>query len=138
VEDARLYVPAGAGRVAFIDAADIAAVAARVLADPAAFDRRALLLTGREAITFAEAAAVLTTALGRPVRYEPALVPGYCWHLRRRRALPWIQIAVQAVLHVGLRRGDAARVDPTVEQVLGRPPRTLEEYVRDAAARWRA
>jgi nucleoside-diphosphate-sugar epimerase len=137
LEESRLYVPAGQGLVAFIDAQDIAAVATRVLTGPAAFDRQALLLTGGEAISFTEAASVLTAALGRTIRYEPASIPGYCWHLRRHRGLPWMQIAVQTILHVGLRRGDAERVDPTVERILGRKARTLADYVRDSAAVWR-
>ena len=44
------------------------------------------------------------------------------------------QVAVQTVLHTGLRRGDAEAVDPTLPRLLGRPARTLEDYVREHAA----
>ena len=44
------------------------------------------------------------------------------------------QVAVQTVLHTGLRRGDAEAVDPTLQRLLGRPGRTLEEYVRESTA----
>ena len=47
-----------------------------------------------------------------------------------------MQILVQTVLHVGLRRGDAEAVDPTVERVLGRPARSVAEYVEAASAAW--
>lgn len=44
LEDDRLYVPAGQGRVAFLDVADVGDVAAHVFRTPAAFARRALRL----------------------------------------------------------------------------------------------
>ena len=43
---------------------------------------------------------------------------------------------MQTVLHTGLRRGDAEEVDPALEHLLGRPGRTVEQYVRDHAATW--
>jgi uncharacterized protein YbjT (DUF2867 family) len=136
LEDDRLYVPAGRGRAAFVDVRDVAEVAARALQSPAEHAGRAWTLTGPEALSFDEAARLLTAALGRPIRYEAASVPGYARHLRAR-GLPWGQVAVQAVLHVGLRLGQAAAVDPTLPRLLGRPARTLADYVRDHAGLWR-
>jgi hypothetical protein len=52
--------------------------------------------------------------------------------------MSWTQIVVQTILHVGLRRGDAERVEPAVEQLLGRSPRTLRAYVEATAATWAA
>jgi uncharacterized protein YbjT (DUF2867 family) len=136
VEDGRLYVPAGRRRVAFIDARDIATVAALALGDPARHAGKAYTLTGPEAVTFDDAAAILSRILGRPIRYAPASVAGYALHLRRR-GLPAGQIAVQTILHMGLRFGQAESVDPTLEALLGRPGRTVLDYVRDHAATWR-
>jgi uncharacterized protein YbjT (DUF2867 family) len=133
IAEGRLYVPAGAGRVAFIDARDIGEVAAIALTDPAVHAGHAYHLTGPEAVTFDEVARLLAERLGRPIRYEPATVPGYLRHLRRR-GLPLAQVAVQTVLHVGLRRGDAAEVDPTIERLLGRPPRAIVQFVADRFA----
>lgn len=130
VEQDRLHVPAGGGRVAFIDARDIGEVAAVVLADPAGHHGRGLHLTGPEALTFDEVAAVLTDVLGRTIRYEPATVPGYLRHLRRQgRPLPLV--VVQTILHAGLRRGDAEQVTDVVPRMLGRPARSLRDYVTD-------
>lgn len=136
VEDDRLYVPAKDGRVAFVDVRDAGDITARIFGNPRDFRGAALTLTGPEALPFAEVAALLTATLGRPIRYVPATIPGYALHLRRRRRMSWTQIVVQTVLHVGLRRGDAERVDPTVERILGRPARTLAGYIADHAALW--
>ena len=71
-------------------------------------------------MTFHEVAALLADVLGRPVTYEPASVLGYLAHLGRQ-GLPVPQRVVQTLLHVGLRRGDAEQVDPTLARLLGRP-----------------
>jgi uncharacterized protein YbjT (DUF2867 family) len=130
-----IHVPAGSGRVSFVDARDLGELAAKTFVD-AALRRRAWTLTGPEAVTFDDVAAALTTGLGRAIRYRPASIPGYALHLRRRR-LPWMQVLVQTVLHVGLRYGNAAHVDPALGQLLGRPPRGIRQYVADHLALWR-
>ncbi len=135
VEDGRIYLPAGRGRAAFVDVRDVAEVAAAIFAAPAEHDRCAYTLTGGEAIDFATAARHLTDALRRPIRYQPASVVGYVRHLRGR-GLPWSQVGVQTLLHVGLRFGQAERVDPTLERLLGRLPRTVREYVQDHRSTW--
>ena len=135
VEDGRVYVPAGRGRVAFVDVRDVAEVAAAAFAAPAAHDRAAYTLTGPEAVDFRSAAGDLTEVLGRVIRYDAATIAGYAFHLRAR-GLPWGQVAVQAVLHVGLRFGQAAHVDPTLERLLGRRARSLGAYFRDHREVW--
>lgn len=135
-DDHRLYVPAGNGRVAFIDVTDLGEVAARVFADPAPHRDRGYTLTGPAAVTFYQVAELLTAALGHPVRYQPATALGYVRHLRRR-GLPVAQVAVQTVLHVGLRRGDAELVDPAVERLLGRPATPLKAFIERNADCWR-
>ena len=102
---------------------------------PAPHRGKGYTLTGPRAVTFDEVARILSVTLGRTISYQPAGVLGYARHLRRR-GLPMAQVAVQTVLHAGLRRGDAEAVDPTLPRLLGRPGRTLEEYVREYANLW--
>jgi uncharacterized protein YbjT (DUF2867 family) len=132
-EDDRVHVPAGGARVALVDVGDVGEVAASALLEPVPHRGRAYTLTGGEAVTFARAAELLSATLGRPIRYEPASVLGYARHLLRR-GLPPAQILFQTILHVGLRHGQAARVDPTLATLLGRPPRTLASYLADHAS----
>jgi len=134
-DDDRLYVPAGDGRVAFLDVRDLGDLTATILADPTAHAGRGYHLTGPDAVTFDDVADLLTSRLDRPIRYQPATVTGYLTHLRRRR-LPVAQVAVQTLLHIGLRRGDAAPVTSTMAELLGRPPRTLDDYVTDHLHLW--
>ncbi len=138
VEDGRLYVPAARGRVAFLDVRDAAEVAARILESPVGFRGKALTLTGPEAITFERVAELLSTSLGKSIQYQAASILGYVWHLKTKRGMPWMQAIVQTYLHVGLRHGDAEKVEPTVEQQLGRRPRSMDAYIEHAASIWRA
>jgi uncharacterized protein YbjT (DUF2867 family) len=135
--DDRIYLPAGQGRVAFVDTRDIGDVAAAVLAEPGAHLHAAYRLTGPEALDFRAVVTLLTEVLGRPIRYQAAGVAGYLRHLRRRGTPP-AQAIVQTILHTGLRRGDAEQVDPTLPRLLGRAPRTLMQYVRDHRQLWAA
>ena len=137
VEDGRLYVPAANGRVAFLDVRDAADIAAQIFDDAGAFQRKTFTLTGPEAITFRETAALLSATLKRPIAYVPASIAGYLWHLRTKRNMTWMQAFIQTILHVGLRRGDAENVHLSVEQILGKPARTMAEYVQYAASIWR-
>jgi len=137
VEDGRLYVPAAQGRVAFLDVRDLGEVVSQIFHDPCSFLGKAITLTGPEALSFDEVASVLSGELARPIRYEAASIAGYAWHLRRRRGLNWTQIAVQTFLHVGLRNGDAERVEPALPQVLGKPARRLSEYISRERSSWR-
>ena len=136
VEDDRIFIPAGEGKVAFIDARDIGEVAALSLTEQG-HRGQAYHLTGPEAMTIDEVAAVMSDVLGRTIRYEPASALGYFRHLRGQ-GLVVAQAVVQTILHVGLRKGDAEPVTDTVERLLGRPARTVREYVTDHAQTWSA
>ena len=68
-QDGVIRGPAGDGRVAAVAREDVAAVAAVVLADPGAHAGAAYDLTGPEALTLGEAAAVIAEVTGRPTRY---------------------------------------------------------------------
>lgn len=134
VEADRIFVPAGQGEVAWTDARDLGEVAAKALLEPS-MRNQAYLLAGPEKQTFAETAAILSELLGRTIRYQPASALGYAHHLWRG-GNPLGFAAVVTLLHLGIRRGNAAIVDPTLEQLLGRRPRTIRDYLRDHLHLW--
>jgi uncharacterized protein YbjT (DUF2867 family) len=136
LEDDRFYVPAGDGRVAFLDVADIGDVAAKVLSNVEAHRGEAIRLAGPEAVTFTQLAQQLTPVVGRPIRYVAASLVGYVWHLWAVRRLPLMQVVVQTILHVGLRSGEAAEVDDACLRLLGRGPRPLSDYLERSKALW--
>jgi len=131
----RIFLPAGAGRVAFVDVRDVAEVAVDALVNSAPHQGRTYTLTGPEPLSFADAAGILSRAMNRAIRYQPASIPAYFSHLRHR-GMPFGQVIVQTILHVGLRFGQAETVDETLASLLGHPPRTLHNYVHDHRDLW--
>lgn len=67
-----LLTATGAGRVGFIDADDIAAVAAHALTDEPPLRGADLVLTGPQSLNYDDIAATLTALDGRPVRTAPS------------------------------------------------------------------
>lgn len=134
VANNRIYLPAGRGRVAFIDTRDIAEVAAVALTEEG-HEGRGYHLTGPEAVSFNHVARLLSETIGRTISYEPSSILGYLRHLRQQGMI-WPQAVVQTVLHAGLRRGDAEAVTTTVTDLVGRPARSVEDYINDHAASW--
>lgn len=134
-ERSEVIVPAGKGKVAFVDVRDVAVLAARSFVEPS-FHNQAMSLTGPEAVSFEQVAEILTAELGRPVRYRAATIVGYLLHAHRQGA-SWGQSFIQTLLHVGLRFGNAEKVDPGLAQWLGHRPRGLRDYVRDHLHLWR-
>ncbi len=130
-----LFVPAGAGRVAFVDVRDVADVAADALLGEANQPGQAYTLTGPEAISFVSVAEILSSVVNREIRYQPASILAYFLHLKRR-GMPVSQIIVQTILHIGLRFGQAGAVDTTLATLLGHKPRGLRDYVQDHRHLW--
>ena len=65
-----IAVPAAEGKSSFIDVRDIAASAAAALTSKR-FDGKAFNLTGPAALSYAEAAEILSSVLGRKIAYQP-------------------------------------------------------------------
>lgn len=131
----RIRLASGRGRTSFIDARDIADVAARVFADTTAHAGAAYTLTGPEAIGYHTVASTLSAALGRPIRYEPIGLLRYRRELRAA-GLPSDYVNVQLLINVVAKLGRAATIDPTLSHLLGRPARTLQTYIDDNVHLW--
>jgi uncharacterized protein YbjT (DUF2867 family) len=119
-----------------IDARDIAAVAARVLAAPAAHAGQAYTLTGGEALTDSQRAAIFGRVLGRPVRFTEIPVEVADATMRDAWHLPVPMVEWLGSLNRIVSAGYASGVSPDVERVLGRPPIGFESFVRDHRAAW--
>jgi uncharacterized protein YbjT (DUF2867 family) len=65
-----IIVPCGTGAEAFVSAEDIASVAVSTLISPSQHAGRAYAPTGPKALTFEEAAGLISTAVGRKITYR--------------------------------------------------------------------
>jgi uncharacterized protein YbjT (DUF2867 family) len=127
VRSGEIVTATGDGRVGFIDAADIAAVAARALTDPLPHNTEHLI-TGPEALSYADAAAIITEVTGKPVRHR-SVSTGEMTE-RIASVLPKEFAAILAALDEDIRGGAEDRVTTTVEDVTGRPARSFHDFVR--------
>jgi uncharacterized protein YbjT (DUF2867 family) len=135
LERGAIALPTGQGRGSFIDARDIADVAA-VLLTTRTHDRQAFDLTGAEAFDHQEVAALLSAATGRAIRYEDippdAMRAGL---LAAGMPAGYAEMLVAILGH--FKAGAAERVTDAVQTITGRPPRSLQAFVQEHAAVWR-
>jgi uncharacterized protein YbjT (DUF2867 family) len=127
----RFYAPIGQARVSAIDVRDIAAVAAVVLTEPGHEDQ-IYTITGPAAITHGQIAAALSSALGREITFVDASPQEFAEDLRK--VLPAWQADGLLEDYAHYARGEAAEVYPTVADVIGRQPLSIEQFARDYAA----
>jgi uncharacterized protein YbjT (DUF2867 family) len=130
------YADAGQARISMVDTRDVAAVAAVALTQPghagAGYD-----VTGPEALSYADVAANLTAALGRQISYVDAPDDAVRQALLGAGLTDWFAGALVG-LYQDYRRsgtdGYAARVTGTVQQLTGRPARSLDGLIGEITA----
>ncbi|MFJ5224136.1 NAD(P)H-binding protein [Streptomyces sp. NPDC088400] len=128
-----LALPAGAVPEPFIDLEDVADAAAAVLAEPGPHAGRTYELTGPRALTFAEAVELISRASGLPIAYQQVSPDEYVAALVEQ-GLSEDDAHHVAEMFVLMERGVFAETTDGIATVLGRAPRTFEDYVVRAAA----
>ena len=134
VDDA-IVVPTGSGGEAFVDAEDIAAVAAATLADPEAHAGAEYAPTGPDILTVSEAADIIGSVTGRPVRHVD---------IDRRS---WVESVIASgvpaeygemlqMLTEAIASGFGSRPNADIEKVTRALPGTFTDFARRTAASW--
>ncbi|GAA4988404.1 NAD(P)H-binding protein [Kineococcus glutinatus] len=119
----------GSGRIGIIDAEDIAAVAVRALLDEEPHDTD-LVLTGPQALDYAEIAAALSRALGHQVVHRAVTPAALGRHLTSLGVPPeWADVL--AALDDDISRGEQDFTTSTVSDVTGRPPRSFADHLAE-------
>jgi len=129
------YLPAEDAKVGFIDARDIAAVAAKALTEDG-HAGRIYPLTGGQALTHTDAATIISDVAGKDITYTSVPEDDARKGLRSQG---WPEPAVEYMITLfsQIRAGAAANTTDTVQQVLGRAPISFEQFARDNADSWR-
>jgi len=128
-----LAEPAADARTGFIDARDIAAVAAEALLQ-AGHEGKTYTLTGSELLSRAEVAAAISMELGRAVRYLP--VTDEQFRSAVKAVLTPSYTELLSHLYSIVRAGHNAVTTDEVRQVLGRAPITFAQFVKDHRSVW--
>ena len=128
--------PAGDGRVALIARADVGAVSAAVLAADG-YRNETLDLSGDEAPTIAEFAAICSEESGRDLRYEPGTRADYIASRLAQGRRPW-DAEAGAGSYLAVAAGELGAPSDVVRRVTGRDPERVRPWAaahRDAFAR---
>ena len=131
-----LALPTGDGRTPFVDAEDIAEVAATALSE----DRHSgqiYELTGPRAISFGEAVDLIGTATARTIRHVD-VAPEIFVERQVADGVPPGVARLLTDLLIAIRNGRGGALADGVERALDRPPRSFEDYIAETAAagRW--
>ncbi len=131
-----IYGCSGDGRLGTVDVRDIAAVAAACLTEPG-HTGRTYVLTGPEALSYAEMAAKLGAAIGREVRYVDVPPAEYKASLLGFGLPEPLAEDIRVLYGELFREGEGDVVTTAVQDVTGRPPRSFDEFARDHADAFR-
>lgn len=134
-QDQKIYFPGGNAKTSFIDARDIASVAA-VLLTTTKYDNQAFTLTGPESIDHNEVAKYLTNVSGKNIEYvdvdpkvfESSLVSA---------GLSKDYAAFLVMIAGALKEGFSAPILETVKTLTGKNPISFAEYAKDFASSWK-
>jgi uncharacterized protein YbjT (DUF2867 family) len=123
----------GDGRIGHVDTRDVAAVAVEIAASPAAHRGKTYWPTGPEVLSAKEVAGVFSRVLGRTIAFDPITVA------QQKQAmldagLPENVAEDNANAVALMAEGDCDYVTSDVATILGRPPRTFEQFATDYAA----
>ncbi|MCM5558732.1 SDR family oxidoreductase [Pleomorphomonas sp. JP5] len=127
-----IAVPAGEGKSSFIDTRDIADSAAAALTTDR-FDGKAFNLTGPEALGYAEAAALISEAIGKPVAYQAVDDDTFVSTLVGA-GVPEVYARFLASIFYPVREGWTAVVTDDVQRLTGHPARRVDAWVKENVA----
>jgi len=125
-----VWLPAGDGKEAFIDAEDIAEVAVAAEAGHAGWHYE---LSGPRLLSFREAVEEIARATGRDIRYVPLTPEAYAEE-QRAQGVPeeWVQLSIG--LYEQVPSGGLTTLGDGIQRALGRAPRDFSEYAESATA----
>jgi uncharacterized protein YbjT (DUF2867 family) len=133
------YLPAGDGKVSFVDARDIAAVAVQALTNnkDGLRNGKAYSITGPEAISFGQAARILSQQVGKKISYVSISEDDA---RKGMRDIGWDEWRINFLIELYniIRLGYLAEFSSsTVEEVTGKRAISFSQFAKDYAEAFR-
>jgi len=129
-ERGEIVTATGQGRVAFIDPDDIAAVAGHLLLGASIPDGE-LILTGPQALSYDEAAAMVGEVTGTAVRHTSITAEELTAAIEAG-GVPHDYARMLAGMDAEIALGSEDRTTTTVRDIAGQEPRSFRDFLRDA------
>ena len=134
--DDEIVVPGGTGTEAFVNAEDIASVAAATLAEPERHAGRAYAPTGPESLTLDEAARIISAAAGRTILYRDTDRADWVGAMVRS-GVPAEYGEVLRALTETIASGRGSRPNGDVLAATGAAPVSFADFAAEAAPAWK-
>lgn len=135
-EQGKIFLPVGQAKGSFIDARDIAAVAAVLLTSPQ-WDNQDFDLTGAEALNHDEVATLLSRATDRAIAFED-VTPEAMRPKLLAAGLPPDYVEFLLLILGFFKAGYSERTTDAVQAITGQAPRRFEAYAQEYRHHWLA
>ncbi|KPF69864.1 nucleoside-diphosphate sugar epimerase [beta proteobacterium AAP99] len=136
VQSGTVYAAQGDAAQSLIDARDIAAVAAKILLNPAPHAGKAYTLTGGESLTTQQVLDLIGAAAGHAVKYQAVRFEDAVAAMNGMGMPAWMVNLFDSLNRI-VAAGYAAGISPDVQALLGRKPTSVAQFARDYAAAWK-
>jgi uncharacterized protein YbjT (DUF2867 family) len=134
--DDEIVVPTGTGAEAFVNAEDIASVAAATLSDPERHAGRAYAPTGPEAVTMDDAARIISVPVGRKIVYRDTDRDAWV-NAMINSGVPAAYGDVLRTLTATIASGHGSQPNDDVLTATGTKPTSFTEFAANTAAAWK-
>ena len=125
-----IYLPAGEGKVSFVDARDVAAVAAKLLSENnRKHDNKAYVITGPEALSYSQVTEIISNEIGKKISYIDTEEEDARKAMESMGIEDWL---IDAILEdfYNTKVGNRSKITNIVEQILRRKPSSFAQFVR--------
>jgi NAD(P)H dehydrogenase (quinone) len=130
VKSGSIYLPTGNGKTSYVDVRDVANVVAAIFSSPEQYKSNTFTLTGSEAISHAEAAAIFSEVLERPViNVDPSEAEYKKTLLSFNLPAPAVDFFAQ--LYSYIKAGYCEAITNDLETITGEKPTSFKTFVTD-------
>ena len=127
------YIPAGDAKISFVDARDVAAVSVKALiGDSQQHIGKAYTITAQEAISYGQAAEILSKEVGRRISYVDIPEEDSRKGMEENGMDDWLIDAIMEFYSI-IKPGRASQTTNVVEQIIGRKPISFSQFAKDYA-----
>jgi len=129
------YLPAGDGKVSFVDVRDIAAVAVKTLVANDNDNQhigKAYGITGDELLTYKQAAEIISKELGKKINYVNISDDDARKAMKGIGIEDWLIDGMMELYSI-IKDGHAEQITNTVEQILGKKPGSFSQFAKEYA-----
>jgi uncharacterized protein YbjT (DUF2867 family) len=133
-EQNAFYLPTEEGKVGLVDARDIASAAVAILSgNHSQYENKAYGITGQEALSYSQAAEILSKELGRKISFVNISEESARKGMKDTGMMTDWLIDALLELYGIIRAGHAAQITSSIEDITGRKAILFSQFVKDYA-----